>query len=561
MGISIRPQHLKRYAQIATLLAKHGRSDLVTQTGLDAALEDPLPDAVDDEARAEALTDDLEAMGPTFIKLGQLLSSRVDLLPEAYTEALSRLREDVDPIAFDEVREIIERELGVRLSKAFTEVEEKPMAAASLGQVHRARLLDGRLVAIKVQRPGVERQIAEDFAALRDLAEFADAHTEMGKRYRFAAMLEEMRRAIVNELDYRREASNLTTLGRNLAEFETLVVPEPVEDFCTARVLTMTYVDGRSVTDVSPMALMEIDGIQLADDLFKAYLKQVLVDGFFHADPHPGNVFLTGDGRIALIDVGMVGKLAPELQDGMLRLLLAMTEGRGREAADLAIDMGDRTELFDREGFYEQIEHLVLEHFTGSQQELKVGVVVLELTQAAGQHGLIIPPQLTMLGKTLLNLDQVGITLDPAFRPNEAIQRNAAELMQRRMLKNASPSHVLNSLLETNEFVQRLPGRLNRVFDSIEQREFEVKLRIANDSLLLDGLQKIANRIATGAVLAALILAAAMLMRIDTSFRLLGYPGLAVILFVCAAGGAGFLFFDVIRHDRWARRTAERDAR
>lgn len=561
MGISIKPQHLKRYAQIAALLARHGRSDLVTATGLDQALDGAAPSPVEDAERAEALTDDLEAMGPTFIKLGQLMSSRVDMLPKAYTEALSRLREDVDPIPFDVAREIIESELGVRISKAFAEVEEKPLAAASLGQVHRARLLDGRLVAIKVQRPDVDKLIADDFSALLELAEFADTRTEMGKRYRFSAMLEQMRRALSNELDYRREASNLRTLGANLEEFDAIVVPEPIDDFTTARVLTMTYVDGRSVTDLSPMALMEIDGIALADQLFKAYLKQVLVDGFFHADPHPGNVFLTADRRIALIDVGMVGKLPPELQDGMLRLLLAMTEGRGREAADLAIAMGDRTELFDREGFYERIDQLVMDHFTGGEQEVQVGVVVMQMTQAAGQHGLIIPPQLTMLGKTLLNLDQVGITLDPKFQPNEAIQRNAAELMQRRMLKNASPSHVLNSLLETNEFIQRLPGRLNRVFDSIEQSEFEVKLRIANDSLLLDGLQKIANRIATGAVLAALILAAAMLMRVETSFRLLGYPGLAVILFICAAAGAGFLFFDVVRHDRWARQTAERDAR
>src|SRR5690606_6962670 len=253
--------------------------------------------------------------------------------------------------------------------------------------------------------------------------------------------------------------------------------------------------------------------------------------GFFHADPHPGNVFLTDDNRIALIDVGMVGRLPPDLQDGMLRMLLAMSEGKGRDAADMAIQMGQRTEVFDRDGFYDEIGRLVIEYVTDNRQSLQIGLVVMEMTRAAGSHGLIIPPQLTMLGKTLLNLDLVGRTLDPNFKPNLAIQQNASELMQQRMLKNASPSNILTSLLETNQFVQRLPGRLNRVFDAVEEREFEVNIRLAIDSLLLHGLQKIANRIATGAVLAALIVAAAMMMRVETNYRILGYPGVAVLLF------------------------------
>src|SRR5690606_4724359 len=244
--------------------------------------------------------------------------------------------------------------------------------------------------------------------------------------------------------------------------------------------------------------------------------------GFFHADPHPGNVFLTDDNRIALIDVGMVGRLPPDLQDGMLRMLLAMSEGKGRDAADMAIQMGQRTEVFDRDGFYDEIGRLVIEYVTDNRQSLQIGLVVMEMTRAAGSHGLIIPPQLTMLGKTLLNLDLVGRTLDPNFKPNAAIRRHATELMQRRMLKRASPGNILSSLLETNEFVQRLPERLSRVFDELGDGELEVRIKIANDTLLLDGLQKIANRIAAGAVMAALIVAAAMLMRVETSFRIFG---------------------------------------
>jgi ubiquinone biosynthesis protein len=550
MAISLNPRHLKRYSQIAALLVKYGRSDLVQQAGLEAELQPSATPGGPPSPKAEELADDLEAMGPTFTKLGQLLSSRVDLLPQAYTDALSRLQEDVEPVPFAEVARTVEEELGLRLSKAFLEIDPSPIAAASLGQVHRAKLPGGREVAVKVQRSGVREQVVDDFEALEELAGFFDNHTDVGRRYRFLGMVGEMRRSVLQELDYRREASNLRTLGDNLAEFERLVVPAPVEGYVTPRVLTMDFVRGRNITDIGPLRKMELDGAGLADQLFKAYLKQVLVDGFFHADPHPGNVFLTSDDRIALLDVGMVGRLAPEHRDGMLRMLLAMSEGRGRDAADVAVEMGERTDLFDREGFREEIGRQVLDFFTANAEDLQIGRVVMELTRAAGDHGLIIPPQLTMLGKTLLNLDLVGRTLDPEFQPNPAIQRHAGDLMRRRMLQSASPGHLLTSLLETNEFIQRLPGRLNRVFDAVTDREIEVQIRIANDELLLDGLQKIANRIATGAVLAALIIAASLLMRVDTAFRILGYPGFAILLFLAAALGGILLLLDIAVHDR-----------
>ena len=558
MAISLKPRHLKKYTEIAALLVKHGRGDLVREAGLDAALGN---DAIADPAEsplAEELTRDLEAMGPTFIKLGQLLSSRVDLLPRAYTDALSRLHDSVEPFPFAEAREIIESELGVRISRAFQSIEETPIAAASLGQVHRAALRSGRPVAVKVQRPAVRERVIDDFDALQELTEFLDEHTEMGRRYRFTPMLEEGRRTLLAELDYQREAGNLETLSNNLEAYERITIPCPIRDYTTSRVLTMEFVSGRSMLELVPLARMEVDHAALAEELFRAYLQQVLVDGFFHADPHPGNVLLTDDGRIALIDVGMVGRLPTELQDSILRMLLAMAEGRGRDAADMAIDIGERTDQFDRAGFRDEIGRIVLEYVSSNPDDLQMGRVVMELTRAAGDHGLIIPAQLTMLGKTLLHLDQIGRTLEPTFQPNEAIQRNAVDLLRQRMLKNASPNQLVTSLLETNQFVQRLPGRLNRVFDAVEQREFEVRIRVANDSLLLEGLQKIANRIATGAVLAALIVAAAMMMSVDSAYTILGYPGLAVILFLAAVVGAAFLLIDVARHDRSARKVASR---
>ena len=284
---TLHPRHAARYRDIARLLVKYGRSDLVKEAGLGDMAD--FSEAGEVPPKAEELTDDLERMGPTYIKLAQLLSTRADLIPPPYAQALSRLQDAVEPFGFEEVERIVTEELGVRLSRAFASFEAQPLASASLGQVHRATLRDGREVVVKVQRPGIKERIAEDMEALAELAEFADKHTEAGRRYGFGELLEQFRRSLNGELDYRHEAANLTTLGKIVARYDALVIPEPVDDFTSARVLTMDYIRGGKVTDLGPLIRMELDGRRLAEQLFQAYLDQILVEGFFHADPHPGN--------------------------------------------------------------------------------------------------------------------------------------------------------------------------------------------------------------------------------------------------------------------------------
>ena len=230
--------HLHRYRQIAALLWKYGRSDLVVQMGIDETMEAAdrqKPAPADGEATPEQLADDLEAMGPTYVKLGQVLAGRPDLLPAAYLKALSRLQDKVKPFSFAEVEAIVEAELKVRISKAFQRFDVEPRAAASLGQVHAAVLRDGREVVVKVQRPDIARQVEEDFEVLADIAEFFEAHTDFGKHHRLVETLEEFRAAIRRELDYGREAQNLVAMGRNLEEFELIRVPQPITDYCTRR--------------------------------------------------------------------------------------------------------------------------------------------------------------------------------------------------------------------------------------------------------------------------------------------------------------------------------------
>ncbi len=542
--------HLKRYRQIAALLWKYGRADLVQHMNVEEGFDLQAPKPSADKITPEQLADDLEALGPTYVKLGQVLAGRPDLLPEAYLKALARLQDHVKPFSYAEVDETVHAELGVRISKAFSRFDQEPLAAASLGQVHLAALRDGRLVVVKVQRPHIRKQIAEDFEVLAEIAAFLDAHTEIGRRARFARVLEEFRLTIQQELNYEQEAQNLITVGKNLVEFELLQVPQPIPDYCSRCVLTMDYVRGRKITSLGPLARLEmVKGGPLAEELFRAYLKQVLVDGIFHADPHPGNVFITDGGHLALLDLGMVGHTGPVMQEKLLRLIIAISSGNGDEAASIVIQMSEKMDIFDPAEFSRKVVQQVAQHLDQGLQQINLGRTLLIVSADARNTGLFVPSELTLLGKTLLQLDEIGRILDPAFDPNAAIRRNLDKLISQRMFKDATKGNVFSSLLEMKDFVGNLPGRLNRILDVFTNAEFEVKVKAMDAPVVMDGMQKIANRIACSIVLAALIMGASLLMRIETSFRVFGYPGLAILCFLAAAAGGFWLVLSVFLHD------------
>jgi ubiquinone biosynthesis protein len=535
---------LSRYKDLAWFLAKYGRADFVNHAGRDS------PDNGRSQvADAAMLARDLEALGPTFIKLGQILSTRGDLLPPAYVEALARLQDDVEPFAYEEVERIVQEELGVRLSKAFDQFEEVPIAAASLGQVHRAVLRGGRQVAVKVQRPGIRERVIKDLDALDEVASLVDRFTRASRNVDAHRLLEEFRKTLMAELDYREEARNLLALANQMRGFERIVVPLPVDDYTTARVLTMDYIAGTKITAVSPVEWTEVDGAAIVDDLFRAYLQQVLIDGVFHADPHPGNVLLTPDGQLALIDLGMVGRLSPGVQEQLFKLMLAIADGRGDEAATIAIALGDKRDDFDEGAIRRSVAELVSRYRGAAIRDLNIGRVMLEMARSGGEHGLRMAPDLALLGKTFLHLDEIGRVLDPDFDVNASLRRNATSVMQQRMWKSATPSNLFASVLEVRDFAEKLPGRVNRILDALAGNDLRLKIEVIDHGSILDGLQKVANRIALGLVLAALIVGAAMLMRVPTSFTILGYPGIAMLLFLAAAGGGCWMAWTILAGD------------
>jgi predicted unusual protein kinase regulating ubiquinone biosynthesis (AarF/ABC1/UbiB family) len=316
----------------------------------------------------------------------------------------------------------------------------------------------------------------------------------------------------------------------------------------------MEYISGKKITALNPLRLLEIDRGVLADELFRAYLKQFLIDGFFHADPHPGNVFLTDDDRIALLDLGMVGRMTRPFQDNLLRLLLAISEGRGEMAAQAAVRMGEEKEGFDRATFERRISDLVSDSPDAVLSRMNAGKVTLEITRISADCWFRLPAEFTMVAKALLNLDRVVYSLDPNFDPNIVIRERANEILQRNILKSVAPNNLLSSVVDLKEFAEKLPTRVNRILDAAGKNELRFKVDAIDEKVVLEGLQKVANRITLGLVVAALIVGAAMLMRVETSFRIFGYPGLAMIFFLLAAAAGLVLVFNIMFYDERRRK-------
>jgi predicted unusual protein kinase regulating ubiquinone biosynthesis (AarF/ABC1/UbiB family) len=560
VGSSLKAGHAARYLSVGRLLLKHrvpSPGGIASDSELD--LEGfPLDEDAATEDDARQLVDELVRLGPTFVKLGQLLSTRADLLPPVYLEALARLRDDVPPMEPGTAEKVVEDELGVRISTAFGSFEPEPIGSASLGQVHRATLRDGRPVAVKVQRPGIRRRALEDIEVIAELADFVDSHSGRASRLGLGAMVQEFRASLLDELDYHREAEHQKVFGEMLAGFDRISVPQPVDDYTTSRVLTMDYVDGRSIDSLGPLGRIELDCEGLADQLIGAYLEQVLVHGLFHADPHPGNVLLTRDHRLVLIDLGMVARLSPPAQEQLLRLLLAISNGDPSSAADALERLGDRLEGYDADALRARVAELLLRYGSSTVGRLAVGRSLAELAMAASASGLRPGAPLSMLAKSLLNLDQVARTLDPDVRIDELIEKHVAAVMRSRMLDSARPAKVLRSALDAAAFAEQLPGRVNKVLESLAEGRFTLRLDGLDEASMIRGAQKMANRVVAGVMIAAFVVAAALFSVAPHGATVWGYPVLTIVFLGLAVVTGTWLAISVLRRDLPQRRGVRR---
>ena len=529
------PEKFSNYTKFISFILKYWNSDVFKAASENALNNENFDDSELDYRNPEELAEDLKNMGPTYIKLGQLLSTRPDLIPEPYMKALEALQDDVEEIPYSEVQKIVEEEIGQRISKAFESFEVQPLASASIGQVHLAILRSGKKVAVKIQRPGVRKNFTEDLDTLKELTDLAVKHSKTAKKYAVDEILDELRFILLNELDYVKEAENLIALGENTKKYPKIVIPQPVEGYSTSKILTMDYIDGQKITSISPISRIETNYKPLVDELVAAYLKHIIFDGFAHADPHPGNVHLTTDNKIALMDLGMVAKFGPDLREHILKLLIAISKYNGEETANVLLKMSEYDKNADLVGFRKEINRLVLDSQNKTAKDLQTGRLLIQMNKVAAEKSIKLPVELNILGKILMNMDQIVAVLTPDYDLQRAIERNVEKLMQKKMLQELKPDNFFAQALEAKKLTEKLPERLNTITEKLANNEFEIKIDAIDEQRLTDGFQKVANRISIGLIIAALIIGAALLMRIPSTFTLLGYPGLAMILFSIAA--------------------------
>jgi predicted unusual protein kinase regulating ubiquinone biosynthesis (AarF/ABC1/UbiB family) len=553
---------LARTAQILRFMLKYRSAGIFSGLDQDAMLQELEADEDRQQAphgKPEEFVDDLEALGPTFIKLGQALSTRPDMIPPEYMAALERMQDQVQPLDAQTVRDVIENELGVAVNKAFVAFDDEPLGSASLGQVHRAVLRDGREVAVKVQRPDALASVRSDLDALRSIASKLDRGTDMGRRLKLGDWVNEFGRTLLAELDYRLEAENLQRFGERLEPYPQLVVPRPVWSLCGQRVLTMDLIRGRKVTDITGLQRTEQPLGDLAADLLRAYLDQAFVNGEIHADPHPGNLLLTEDGRLAIFDLGMIAHVPPKRRDRLLKLLFAAVDGRGEDVANEGVSISTRLEDFDEERYQREVGQLVAQYAARSGgRTVSEGRLVLDLTRIATACGLRTPPELSLLGKTLLNLESICDALDPDMDAKEIVRDHLEAVMRQRLRKSLSPAGLAGELIEVEGLIREAPRKVSNLLTLLSENRLQVRLDGLDDSKLMENMQKIANRITVGLIIAALLVASSLMMRVDTGTRLFGYPAVAMVMFIVAALLGLFVVGSVLLTDHKARPKEER---
>jgi ubiquinone biosynthesis protein len=553
------PRYIPRLTATIGLFTRYGLADFAKQQGLQGLPHEPEPgeDFGGSPDRALAFRKRLVELGPAYIKLGQVLSTRPDLLPEPYIEELEKLQDDVDPIPTPEVVETIEKELQARLSKLFASFEAEPLGTASLGQVHAAELRDGRPVVIKVQRPNIRNLLADDIAFFHELASFLSEHTSAGARVDIVGIVQQLERALADELDYRIEARNAATFRRTLAEFPRILVPRVIEGYTTEHVLTTERIHGSKLASISPLTRIEHDFGPVADELTRAYLKQITIDGHFHADPHPGNMFVVMqddanpptpsevkaadrrlvqrpaatplarieneaqtraapqppdvDVRLALIDFGMTARLSATLRAQIVRLLLDLADNRGDDAAETLIEVGTELPGFDREAYVREIASLMARNYNLSMGELDTGKVLYELINISFQRGLRLPAELTLLAKALFNLGAVTSSIDPMYSPIPTIREFGNQIATERARRDLNPRRLYQLATEGSDLLMALPHRLDIITARMASNEFSSRIEIPQVNLVIQALQKVANRVFSGLVLAGLLIASAML--------------------------------------------------
>lgn len=548
----LNPAHLKRAAHVAAVFNRHGLTNLVVSSGVGTLLGASPSLPREEEKRSDQaarLRLALTALGPTFIKAGQFLSTRPDLVPPEYAEELSRLQDDAPHVPADEVRRVVEEDLGFALEQVFRDFDPRPRAAASLGQVHNAVLHSGERVAVKVQRPNIDEPIRRDIALMSDLAEWMAEHTETGKLYDLPGVVRELELSLNDELNYRIEASNMRLFAANLAGFDHIRIPRVYTEFSAHRVLTMERVEGVKATLYDTIG-REDHARDLARQFIEAYLKQIAIDGVVHSDPHAGNFYVDDDGKLVIMDFGMVAHVDEKRRGDFVRLLISYAEGDAYHAAETLLDISTLQEDSDINGFRNEVSHIMARDQHLPPEESLAGMVLLQMTQIAYKYRIQAPGATTMLGKTLLSMNAIARHLDPRLDLTAVTREYLGGALLRHSVRQNTPGRAYRNWGELEELATYAPMRVNRILDILSDNQFQVRLVTKETEQLLDGLQKVANRIALSGIIASLIIGAALIMQFDVGPRLGGFPLISTLGFGAAVALGLWLALSILVQDK-----------
>ncbi|MEW6540744.1 MAG: AarF/UbiB family protein [Bacillota bacterium] len=554
IGLRRRFRMVKRYREIARILTRHGFDYLLHQLGLADVIALPRraggrrPREVLKRSTPERLRLVLEELGATFIKLGQLLSTRADLLSPEYIEQLERLQDAVPPIPAAEVRRVVERELGQPLEVLYARFDPEPLAAASVAQVHRAAMHDGTDVVVKVQRPGVKEQIHLDLLIMLDFARLADRHTPWGRMYNFTNMAEEFREAIAEETDFRAEARHADTIRRNLEGDPRVFVPRVQWSHTAERVLTLEYVGGIKLSNLEALEAAGMDRKRLARVLADVLLKQMLVDGIFHADPHPGNISVLPGERLALIDFGIIGRLGLENRDRLGQIMLGMIRKNADMVMRSVLRSGAVPDSVDINLLRRDIEQLQQKYYDVPVNQINVSESMRDFLVLAYRHRVRLPNELTMLIKSIITADGLVRQLDPEISVVDIARPLGRRLLAERYSVKRLQRLWGERLPEYAQIASRVPFQLHDVLEQLARGELRIKQDSPSVDRLAGRLSAITNRLVLAALVTVLFLSSALFAYIDYQFA--GSVPAADVTFFSGLVLGAWLLYQILRSGR-----------
>ncbi|MEN6372644.1 MAG: AarF/ABC1/UbiB kinase family protein [Armatimonadota bacterium] len=526
---------MSRLKEIGSVLARHGWGHIVTKLGL-AGMFRLRRKGIEPEVTPEPehLVSILQELGPTFVKLGQLLSTRPDILPEPYITALTKLQDTANTVPVERIKSIIQEELGQPVESIFAYFDEIPLAAASLGQVHAAELHDGTQVIVKVQRPGIRMVIDRDIDIMYMISQFLERRWERARTYAITEIVDEFAITIHEELDYTIEANNTEKLRAVLSSEKYARVPKIIWDFADKRVLTMERIDGIKITDIERLNAAGFDTVQIADRLSAVMFKQIFIDGFFHADPHPGNIMVTPNQEIALIDAGQVRQLDLETRTAILRLMIAFEHQDTHLFTEVITELGIARADVDTQVLAQDLEKVLRQFYNIPVQALDIGKILIRVMDVSARHKIRLPVVFSVIGKVLTNIESINRLLNPNFNFTKAVRPYISRAVREELSPEDIFTESLRSLIDLKRLIFGLPDHLHQLLDKAVSGTLRIEFKHKGLEELESRMDKITNRLAFALIVGSTIIGSSII--VISNRQPTGILGLPLL------GIAGYLF-------------------